>query len=134
MRSFFAKETGGRTIEEVLADGKDRLDFLFAKYFYTMEVNVRNKAKEEVVRRPMLGYALKIKSALKYSMVELLKVTNNFFLIPLPIIMTTLHYYRHYPLQVDITDPLIFPQSAQSACSSPDCFRSTEDRSDGRDG
>ena len=77
---FFAKETEGKTIDEVLAEGeggKERLDFLFAKYFYTMEVTVRNKEKKEVVRRPKLGYALKIKSALKCSMVELLKVTDD---------------------------------------------------------
>ena len=67
---FFAKETGGRTIEKVLADGdegKKRLDFLFAKYFYTMEVTVRNKENEEVVKRPKLGYSLKIKSAAWWS-------------------------------------------------------------------
>ena len=64
----------------IMADGDEgqkRLDFLFAKYFYTMEVTVRTKEKEEIVRRPKLGYALKIKSALKCSMVELLKVTNH---------------------------------------------------------
>ena len=44
-----------------------------------MEVTVKNKKGEEVVRRPKLGYALKIKSALKCSMVERLKVISSQF-------------------------------------------------------
>ena len=74
---FFAKETDGQLIVEALEEGdagKEKLDLKFAKYFYTMEVTVKNKKGEEVVRRPKLGYALKIKSALKCSMVERLKV------------------------------------------------------------
>ena len=74
---FFAKETDGLLIVEALVEGdagKEKLSLKFSKYFYTLEVTVKNKKGEEVVRRPKLGYALKIKSDLKYCMVKRLKV------------------------------------------------------------
>jgi len=87
---YFAKESIGVSVEEALKtdEGKKKVDFVLAKYFYTLEVEVTMKKTKEVVkRRPKLRYAAKIRSSIKCTVVE--------------------------QFRIDVTDPLQFPDSAK---------------------
>ena len=74
-KEFVLKETGGVALEDLVLtkEGLERLDKLFPKYFLTMEVTVTEKG-QAVKRRPKLGYAKKVRSALKCQILEVFKV------------------------------------------------------------
>ena len=74
-KEFVEKETEGVAIDELVASkqGLERLDVLFSKYFLTMEVSV-TKNGQVVKRRPKLGYAKKVRSALKCQIEEEFKI------------------------------------------------------------
>ena len=74
-KEFVVKETGGTSLEELVGckEGLERMDLLFPKYFLTMEVTVTEKG-QVVKRRPKLGYANKVRSALKCQILEVYKV------------------------------------------------------------
>ena len=74
-KEFVVQETGGVALEELVGskEGLERLDLLFPKYFLTMEVTVMEKGRA-LTRRPKLGYANKMRSALKCQILEDFKV------------------------------------------------------------
>ena len=74
-KDFVLKETRGVAIDELVMnkEGLERLDHLFPKYFLTMEVEVK-EGGHVVKRRPKLGYAKKVRSALKCQIEEDYKI------------------------------------------------------------